>query len=115
VPVDQYEAGVSVGGVQQLIGNVWEWMAEDYLLDGDTGPETAHAIMKGIRGGAFDTYLDAQATCHFQSGDLALARKHNVGFRCAISWDDLAPPVSETDEQASALHHVEPSFEETYS
>ena len=70
--------------------------------------------MKGIRGGAFDTYLDSQATCHFSSGDVALARKHNVGFRCAISLCDLtvAPEESELEEDQE---QIETTFAENQS
>jgi len=45
--------------------------------------------MKSVRGGAFDTYFDNQATCQFQSGETAIARKRNVGFRCAVGACDL--------------------------
>jgi len=92
VSVEQYPGGVSVGGVQQLIGNVWEWTADCFAFDDDADitENAAHAKMKSLRGGAFDTYLDNQATCHFQSAERALARKHNVGFRCAISLCDVA-------------------------
>jgi iron(II)-dependent oxidoreductase len=45
--------------------------------------------MKSVRGGAFDTYFDVQATCQFVSGENPVSRKHNVGFRCAVSIGDL--------------------------
>ena len=45
--------------------------------------------MKSVRGGAFDTYFDNQATCQFQSGEAAMARKPNVGFRCAVGACDV--------------------------
>jgi iron(II)-dependent oxidoreductase len=47
--------------------------------------------VKSVRGGAFDTYFENQATCQFQSGDDPTSRKHNIGFRCALSVCDLAP------------------------
>jgi iron(II)-dependent oxidoreductase len=92
VSVEQFPLGVSVGGVQQLIGNVWEWTADCFAFedDAETASSAAHAKMKSLRGGAFDTYLDNQATCHFRSADQSLARKHNIGFRCAISLCDVA-------------------------
>jgi len=91
VGVHEFPGGVSVGGVHQLIGNVWEWTADCYAPDGlETSGGTVHTKMKSLRGGAFDTYLDSQATCQFQSADVALARKHNIGFRSAIHLSDLS-------------------------
>ncbi len=90
VPVDEFEEGSSIGGAYQLIGNVWEWTnsrfgaAEDMTL-------RLPAPMKSLRGGAFDTYFDNQATCQFQSGDSPLSRRHNIGFRLALGVCDLAP------------------------
>jgi iron(II)-dependent oxidoreductase len=65
--------------------------------------------MKTIRGGAFDTYFDSQACCSFQSGDDPLARKHNIGFRCAISLCDLADESGELADAADreAMNHRE--------
>jgi gamma-glutamyl hercynylcysteine S-oxide synthase len=105
VTVDEFSDGVSVGGVYQLIGNVWEWTLGDFDAgfadaptdDQDQGP------LKNVRGGAFDTYFENQATCQFVSGELPLARKHNVGFRCVLGTCDLAvdptaPSNSSLDE-----------------
>jgi len=91
VSVLEFPSGVSVGGVHQLIGNVWEWTADAFNLNSTEAPTASvQTKMKSIRGGAFDTYLDGQATCQFQSADVALTRKHNIGFRCAIHLNDLA-------------------------
>jgi iron(II)-dependent oxidoreductase len=91
VSVKTHADGASVAGVYQLIGNVWEWTASNF------GEWDVHAqallddkVFKSIRGGAFDTYFDSQATCQFQSGENSLARKHNIGFRCAVAMEDLA-------------------------
>lgn len=93
VPVDQYTDGASVGGIHQLVGNVWEWTTGDFGYDDLEGPLLAEpagsAVMKSLRGGAFDTYFESQASCQFRSGDHPLARKHNIGFRCAISACDV--------------------------
>jgi gamma-glutamyl hercynylcysteine S-oxide synthase len=90
VPVDQFAEGVSVGGVYQLIGNVWEWTSGNYRgSDHPTGEVTLPGPLKNIRGGAFDTYFDNQATCQFQSGEDPLRRRHNIGFRCAVGVCDL--------------------------
>ena len=92
VTVRQFSSGVSAGGVYQLIGNVWEWMGSDFEpADYDGTLLEVPLPMKSIRGGAFDTYFDQQATCQFRSGENRLARKHNIGFRCALSLCDVAP------------------------
>jgi iron(II)-dependent oxidoreductase len=96
VPVDQFPLGVSVGGVYQLIGNVWEWTCGEFQSgtfhcgEHTVGELVLPTPMKSIRGGAFDTYFDNQATCQFQSGENPLHRKHNIGFRCAVAVRDLA-------------------------
>lgn len=93
--VRQFAAGVSVGGVYQLIGNVWEWTSGDFdAADADGRPLELLAPMKTIRGGAFDTYFEQQACCCFRSGERSRARKHNIGFRCALGVCDVAEPRS---------------------
>ena len=109
-PVDDHAAGVSVGGVYQFIGNVWEWTTDDFHFAGDASidPRDPHSasVMKTLRGGAFDTYFDHQATCQFASGDVPLARRHNVGFRCALGLCDLvshAASVAPAEFAAAAV------------
>lgn len=90
VSVHEYEAGQSVGGIRQLVGNVWEWTTGNFGADGTFGDDLLLSTpMKSLHGGAFDTYFDNQATCRFQSGDNPLARKRNISFRCAVSLCDL--------------------------
>jgi iron(II)-dependent oxidoreductase len=113
VNVDEYPAGVSVGGVYQLIGNVWEWtsgvfrgtqLPQDHL---PTGSLTLDTPLKSIRGGAFDTYFDNQAACQFQSGENPLSRRHNIGFRCAIGVGDVTlvrKPAEDTPAEAEEKH-----------
>ncbi len=91
-PVEAFVAGGSAGDVRQLIGNVWEWtsgrLEDPDLLDSNSDTDNGSSFCS-LRGGAFDTYFDAQATCRFQSGDHPLSRKHNIGFRCALGVCDL--------------------------
>lgn len=110
VAVHEFAEGTSVGGVCQLIGNVWEWTRGDFnpddLCGEDLDPE---APLKSIRGGAFDTYFENHATCQFQSGESAVARKHNIGFRCALSICDLMlqrPPAAVPDDATPSLEEV---------
>lgn len=114
VPVEDYAEGVSVGGVYQLIGNVWEWTRGNYAPRDSEGEELVMEVsMKSIRGGAFDTYFENHATCQFQSGESALARKANIGFRCAVGVCDLALTRStdnrgtEAEAEAATLEEVE--------
>jgi iron(II)-dependent oxidoreductase len=112
VSVYEFPGGVSVGGVHQLIGNVWEWTHDAFVPEGGEGlAASLQTKLKSIRGGAFDTYLDCQATCHFQSADVALARKHNIGFRCAINLCDLAGHDADDDLENEDEHPETPYAE----
>ncbi len=88
LPVDACPAGAAPNGVLQLIGNTWEWINADLdCRDEDGGEVVGEAPLKVIRGGAFDTYFPWQATSTFRSGLPALARVHNVGFRCVLDLE----------------------------
>ncbi len=91
VPVDRYQEGAAPNQVLQLVGNVWEWADSEYEVFDDNGnPIVGEMPMHGTRGGAFDTYFEGQATSLFRTGQLALARAHNTGFRCAMNLSDAA-------------------------
>lgn len=112
VPVDAFPEGVSVGGVHQLIGNVWEWTSDNFDAVVHDEPGLLLPVpMKSIRGGAFDTYFPNQATCQFQSAESLLGRKHNIGFRCALSACDLQPAEApqgqaQADGRQGAVEHA---------
>lgn len=108
-PVDAFEAGASLGSVFQLIGNVWEWTSS--ALDATSrvaGGSSDGAAMKVLHGGAFNTYFENQATCHFRSGERPLSRRNNIGFRLALSFDVIADqehreveePLADSSEQS---------------
>ncbi|MGO9111802.1 MAG: formylglycine-generating enzyme family protein [Thermoguttaceae bacterium] len=103
VAVTEFPTGISAGGMYQMVGNVWEWNANDFRLSPNQSSGGA-APLKSIRGGAFDTYFDNQATCQFESGEYPLSRRHNIGFRCAIGTCDLvlAFPQGEHADDAAA-------------
>jgi iron(II)-dependent oxidoreductase len=64
---------------------VWEWTASDFeVTDGQNRMILGEMPMKVIRGGAYDTYFETQATASFRTGQILLGRAHNVGFRCAL-------------------------------
>jgi gamma-glutamyl hercynylcysteine S-oxide synthase len=88
VDVDEFYVGDSIGGVRQLVGNVWEWTASALCDSAPKGVDFPSSL-KSVRGGAFDTYFENQATCHFQSGEGPLSRRHNIGVRLALSMSQL--------------------------
>lgn len=105
VPVTRHAEGASVGGVRQLVGNVWEWTSTNFGAWEPAAQRLESDLpLKSLRGGAFDTYFESQAQCQFQSGDVPLARKHNIGFRCAIGFCDVS--AQEQDEESGGDDEV---------
>ena len=91
VPVEEYANGSAPNQVRQLVGNVWEWTDTEYTITDDLGrPIVGEMPMHVTRGGAFDTYFETQATSQFRTGQITLARTHNVGIRCAMDLDQAS-------------------------
>ncbi|MCA9188490.1 MAG: formylglycine-generating enzyme family protein [Planctomycetales bacterium] len=96
VSVTDYASGVGVGGTRQLIGNVWEWTTDEYgAWHSESRKVETTQPLKALRGGAFDTYYESHAIAQFQSGELPMARRHNIGFRCVIPMSEFAPEAVE--------------------
>ncbi|MDX3093377.1 ergothioneine biosynthesis protein EgtB [Streptomyces sp. ME01-24h] len=89
-PVGSYPAGASPLGVRQLVGDVWEWTASDFLPYPGFAPfpykEYSEVFFgpdhKVLRGGSFA--VDAVA-CRgtFRNWDLPIRRQIFAGFRTA--------------------------------
>jgi iron(II)-dependent oxidoreductase len=86
LPVDACPGGATPNGVQQLIGNVWEWTDGEFdCVDDQNREVVGETPLRPLRGGAYDTYFPWQATSHFRTGMPPLSRVPNVGFRCAMN------------------------------
>ena len=71
--------------VREIPGIGWEWTGSELdLTDAQARTVLGEMPLKSIRGGAFDTYFDTQATSNFRTGQIVLGRTHNLGFRCAL-------------------------------
>lgn len=92
VDIDSYPEGATVGGLEQMVGNVWEW-TRDGLDEATPDSLRFPSALRSIRGGAYNTYFENQATCHFQSGEHPLARRANIGIRLALDMAGLASPA----------------------
>jgi formylglycine-generating enzyme required for sulfatase activity len=86
-PVGQYEAGRSRFGPYDVVGNVWEWVAdwEGAYSAGEaqnpTGP--ANGEKKVIRGGAWNGSFASWLRPSFRYAQDPKATSHGIGFRCA--------------------------------
>lgn len=93
----EYASGDTITGLRQMVGNVWEWTSSNLQLWNGDQPIELNEPMKSLRGGAFDSYLDTRATCQVRSADTPLARRHNIGFRCAVSQRDIITAAGQTN------------------
>ena len=113
ISVYELAEGVSVGGAYHLTGNVWEWTTSDFgVWDASARQLQTATVMKSIRGGAFDTYFETQATTQFQSGECPTLRKRNIGFRCALSTNDVIPIDLDSPDESAIAGPCETGMEE---
>ena len=84
-PVGSFPLGRSPAGVDDMIGNVSEWVADRFVpYENPSGAYDPHE-QRVIRGAAWSTgSLDA-ARATFRKGDEPTKRSFDVGFRCAAS------------------------------
>jgi formylglycine-generating enzyme required for sulfatase activity len=86
-PVGSFPKGASRYGVQDVVGNVWEWVADwygEYGKDEQTepkGPESGDE--KVIRGGSWNGSYASWVRPTFRYKDAPTKRSYGIGFRCA--------------------------------
>jgi formylglycine-generating enzyme required for sulfatase activity/serine/threonine protein kinase len=86
-PVGSFPRGASRYGLEDVVGNVWEWVSDfyaPYTKDEQTdpkGPDTG--TDKVIRGGAWNASFPAWVRPTFRYHDVAAKRSYGIGFRCA--------------------------------
>ncbi len=84
-PVGSFPAGKTQAGLLDMVGNVFEWTADDYALypgaPADARPPDPGA--KVIRGGAFNSAQAEHAEPALRFPQDQTAHVHAVGFRCA--------------------------------
>jgi iron(II)-dependent oxidoreductase len=82
--VGRHPGGASLHGVEDMAGNVWEWVESKFMLDRGK-PE---AVVRGgvayrtLRGGSWVNSRSALAATS-RTGDLPGRRRPVYGFRCA--------------------------------
>lgn len=91
-PVGSFPRGASPYGVQDMAGNVWEWVGDwfaPYPEEGQvepTGPTTGqHRV---LRGGAFQGTDSAVVRATNRHHDLPMVTSWIIGFRCARDPSD---------------------------
>ncbi len=88
-PVGSFPEGASRWGIEDLVGNVWEWTADYYAryasadVEDPTGPATGAARV--MRGGAWNGAYADWVRPSFRFSNAAATRSHGVGFRCALT------------------------------
>jgi formylglycine-generating enzyme required for sulfatase activity len=86
-PVGSFPKGASRYGVDDVVGNVWEWVADwydNYTPNEETdpkGPEKGE--LRVIRGGAWNAAYSSWVRPSFRWRDDPGTKSHGIGFRCA--------------------------------
>jgi formylglycine-generating enzyme required for sulfatase activity len=98
-PVGKYEKGRSRFGPYDVVGNVWEWVADWYA---DYGPDSVanptgkpSGDKRVIRGGGWNGSYATWLRPSFRYAQDPTATSHGIGFRCAKPLGDkpLAGPL----------------------
>ncbi|MFO0676027.1 MAG: bifunctional serine/threonine-protein kinase/formylglycine-generating enzyme family protein [Polyangiaceae bacterium] len=95
-PVGSFRGGASRYGVEDVVGNVWEWVADWY---GEYAPEPimnpkgpTEGTDRVIRGGAWNGGYASWLRPSFRFKNRPDRRSHGIGFRCARDLIGAALP-----------------------
>jgi formylglycine-generating enzyme required for sulfatase activity len=86
-PVGSFPKGASRYGVEDVVGNVWEWVGDwygDYGKDEQADPKgPASGDERVIRGGSWNGSYASWVRPTFRYKDAPTKRSYGIGFRCA--------------------------------
>ena len=86
-PVGSFPKGASRYGVKDVVGNVWEWVADYYgPYESDEQKDPAgptEGTERIIRGGAWNGSFASWVRPTFRYKDSPAKRSYGIGFRCA--------------------------------
>ena len=88
-PVGSFPKGASRYGVQDVVGNVWEWASDwyqPYTAEEQANPKgPAKGESRVIRGGSWNGAYESWVLPTFRYHDDPAKRSYGIGFRCAKS------------------------------
>jgi formylglycine-generating enzyme required for sulfatase activity len=86
-PVGSFPKGASRYGVEDVVGNVWEWVSDWYAEYGKAEQNEPRGPADGdervIRGGSWNASFAAWVRPTFRYKDAPTKRSYGIGFRCA--------------------------------